>query len=71
MSVGCFALCMNYCGVFYVLCIQVQVSCGKVLSLSVQEPLMKILAGLEYILRKSQVRLILLCSISLHMCFCM
>jgi midasin len=34
--------------------VQVRVSCEKVLSLSVQEPLMKILAGLEYILRKSQ-----------------
>ena len=71
MSVGCFALCIYYCDVFYVPCIQVRVSCEKVLSLSVQEPLMKILAGLEYILRKSQVRLILLCNLSLCMCFCM
>lgn len=34
---------------------QIVKSCDKVLSLSVQEPLMKILAGLEYILRRAQV----------------
>ena len=34
---------------------QVKKSCEKVLSLSVREPLMKVLAGVEYILRRSQV----------------
>ena len=34
-------------------------SCDKVLSLSVMDPLMKILSGLEYILRKAQVMMML------------
>jgi midasin len=34
--------------------VQVMKSCERVLSLGVQEPLMKVLAGLEYILRKAQ-----------------
>lgn len=35
--------------------LQIMKACDKVLSLSIQEPLMKVLAGLEYILRKAQV----------------
>ena len=35
--------------------LQIQKSCERVLSLNIQEPLMKILAGLEYVLKKSQV----------------
>ena len=31
-------------------------ACEKVLSLDIREPLMKILTGLEYVLRKAQVK---------------
>ena len=34
---------------------QITKACEKVLSLDVNSPLMKVLAGLEYILKKSQV----------------
>lgn len=40
--------------------IQINEACEKVLSLSIHEPLMKILSGLEYVLRKAQVSKVLL-----------
>ena len=43
-------------------------ACDKLMSLELQDPLMKVLAGLEYVLKKAQVMWLL--AVALAVCVC-